>query len=691
MDFPKNRFEIYNQFKKYVQQKDRRNMNSICKNDDNVFRLQAQQLFLKEYINKYPKWKSLLLYHSLGSGKTCTAITMAEELFKQDKHIEKAKVILPARLRTNFIDELMSPCAQYNYLDEKLHKEFVSNKTSLKRKNEIKKIFMDKFQKKYDLFSFEKLKIDLNKNKTSTLKEYIHKFTENSFLIIDEVHNLVTTNYDEKKAAIILSPDATVNDKDLFKGVKGGLTILFKALNMYAHPTCKMIFLTATPIFDNIGQLKELVKIMVPEAEINKRAKVKDVIEFLRGRVSFFPGTSINAYPKVEYTVYDIPFSDTQYINTQRIINKESENDELSESFMIKQRQVSLATLPKNAPITKQNIKQILENKKEYCPKIHKLIDVIESKPGKHVVFSNFIVSGLNIIEQALRENGWISWKESSNKNGSNKKVYALWDGSVKDSDKQIIKNIANSVDNIYGDKIRVILGSPSIKEGVSFKHIQHIHLMDPVWNQSAKDQVEGRAIRYCSHIDIDEKKHTPLKRSVVVNIYKSVNNGNSCDEIIYDKIIEAKKELIKKGELALKKVAIDHYLFRNIYQDTPDNKTPEGYSGTFSDIDLNDEDNVVIHQNKKLKVRTTCPKKRRPDIITGLCRNPDEIVRLNPQKFPCCYKKKKAKKTKNTNDVETTCMPKSRRPINGKCKEGFENRVNKHGDDCCFKIRKAN
>lgn len=66
------RTEIYKQFQKYVQQKDTRSMDEICAPGTD-FKLQAQQLFLKEYMQTYPQWKQLLLYHAIGSGKTCTA------------------------------------------------------------------------------------------------------------------------------------------------------------------------------------------------------------------------------------------------------------------------------------------------------------------------------------------------------------------------------------------------------------------------------------------------------------------------------------------------------------------------------------------------------------------------------------------------------------------------------------------
>ena len=45
-----------------------------------------------------------------------------------------------------------------------------------------------------------------------------------------------------------------------------------------------------------------------------------------------------------------------------------------------------------------------------------------------------------------------------------------------KDIDKIKVKKVLNSKENMSGELIRVILGSPSIKEGISFNHIQHLH-----------------------------------------------------------------------------------------------------------------------------------------------------------------------------------------------------------------------
>ena len=116
-------------------------------------------------------------------------------------------------------------------------------------------------------------------------------------------------------------------------------------------------------------------------------------------------------------------------------------------------------------------------------------------------------------------------------------------------------------------NQIKIILGSPSIKEGISFKHIQHLHQLDPVWNSSAKEQIEGRCIRYKSHEDIPID-HSTLKRKVIIHNYISIPKlidpikTDTCDLYIYSSIIENKFKIVKILEELFKKISIEYYLF---------------------------------------------------------------------------------------------------------------------------------
>jgi hypothetical protein len=66
------------------------------------FSLLTHQKIVRDYLNIYTPYRGLLLYHGLGSGKTCSSISIAEGL-KTHKNII---VMTPASLRRNYVEEL---------------------------------------------------------------------------------------------------------------------------------------------------------------------------------------------------------------------------------------------------------------------------------------------------------------------------------------------------------------------------------------------------------------------------------------------------------------------------------------------------------------------------------------------------------------------------------------------------------
>jgi len=69
---------------------------------DAPFSLMTHQKIVRDYLNLYTPYRGLLLFHGLGSGKTCSSIVIAEGM-KSGKQII---VMTPASLRMNFIEEL---------------------------------------------------------------------------------------------------------------------------------------------------------------------------------------------------------------------------------------------------------------------------------------------------------------------------------------------------------------------------------------------------------------------------------------------------------------------------------------------------------------------------------------------------------------------------------------------------------
>ena len=89
--------------KAYEQNIDKLNeiSNKICNQD---FQLAPHQIFIRNFLSKMTPYNSLLLYHGLGTGKTCSAIGVAEEMrqYMQQMNIRK-KILIIAPLMSRII------------------------------------------------------------------------------------------------------------------------------------------------------------------------------------------------------------------------------------------------------------------------------------------------------------------------------------------------------------------------------------------------------------------------------------------------------------------------------------------------------------------------------------------------------------------------------------------------------------
>lgn len=69
--------------------------------DMQVYKYQA---FVRDYMRQAAPYRGVLVYHGLGSGKTCTSIAAAEALYSQSH--KKIFVFTPKALKENFLDQL---------------------------------------------------------------------------------------------------------------------------------------------------------------------------------------------------------------------------------------------------------------------------------------------------------------------------------------------------------------------------------------------------------------------------------------------------------------------------------------------------------------------------------------------------------------------------------------------------------
>jgi hypothetical protein len=683
-----------------------------------------QQLFLQKYVIENDI-NRLLLFHGIGTGKTRSSILIAEALMKQNRNL-KVNVILPARLKTNYIDELMI------YFD-----------TIPKLKALSKEKKLDFLEERYEIMSYEYI-INLFK-KSTDINATLKKFTKNRILIIDEFHNLIANAIQEDTIDDIYKKNKLkITTKDPIRA------LIMRYIARYAHDSCKMFFLSATPVFDNYRQFIELVKLL-NKNEIKKDKDLNHLVPYLKGKISYYNSDDRSDFPSVSYDNLEIPLSNDQFKKMLSLQKYENDGDDTNdeESFMMKQRQIGIAL--------SDDASAVIRNLDKYAPKLKMLFKLIDRNEGKHLIYSNFVGHCLKIIQKYLDKNGWSNYL-SGQKNKY--KSYVLWDGTLKDQDKIKIKEILNSKDNVDGNKIRVILGSPSIKEGISFKHIQHLHQIDPVWNISAKNQIEGRCIRFKSHEDISptDKK---LKRKVIVHNYiciapdgkkrRSSDHSNDNEEelniekrlmsiiksskkrvLIYSKdmkvyvpilkkimkkykvikyskkvndsssnssnsnktyVVLTKKEMIDNmninilfAKADILKFKGERYNFDDIIRQRTSSKKKEKPEG-FMTCDEKIYYNIIPKKEKLIKRIEVILKKSAVDyyLYNSLSRTP---IVSSEVKFSSNGMTNIGTNRDNGKKEGNRC-PKKRRPVNGLCASKYILAKNKYGNDCCYKKKK--
>ena len=171
---------------------------------------------------------------------------------------------------------------------------------------------------------------------------------------------------------------------------------------------------------------------------------------------------------------------------------------------------------------------------KKYSSKIAQIIENIKTSEGVVFIYSKYIYSGIVPLALALEYNGYTHYKSPLldgekqdpimvTSNSYNKKAkYMIISGTQelgKDAYDDYLK-VENK--NKNGEMIKVILGSETAAEGLDFKNIREVHILDPWYHLNKLEQIIGRAIRYCSHIELPIEK-----RNVVVNLYASITTFN--------------------------------------------------------------------------------------------------------------------------------------------------------------------
>lgn len=560
MNYPKVSDEhfntkIYKKFKRYEAPKKPKTFKQFCYPSE--WKHQNPQMFLSKYINPSSPYKGVLVFHNIGSGKTCTAVNIGE----QWKHKRNIIVVLPASLKGNFRDELRTPCAYNEYLTEKERKTLSHlHPTSVEYKKIIEQ--SDKrIDKYYKIYSFNKF-VDLIDSKKIKLT--------NTLLIIDEIQNMVSEDglyYNTLYDFIQDSPDSL-------------RLVLLTATPMFDKPVeiaLTMNLLRIPYEFDtginfNKQFIKEKVITRGGKKTIEKEAINLDVFkERIKGYISYYRGAPPYTYPLYTIKYVKCPMSKFQYASYKKAMMKDKVRlkeavENLSSNFLIGPRIISNIAYPNNrinntglSSLTNNHLKQ--HNIHKYSSKFDKILTKIRNAQGTVFVYSGFKeYGGILPFVKLLEANGYKNYFE----HGEGSKRFATWSSNESSKQREEIKTVFNMPDNANGSKIKIMIGSPSIKEGVSLKRVQQVHVIEPYWNMSRMEQIIGRAIRYCSHKDLPiEKRQVKVYVYIAVKPSDVTNKEITVDQYIYN-LAKRKNKLIKQFENAIKEVAIDCQLSYN-------------------------------------------------------------------------------------------------------------------------------
>ena len=255
--------------------------------DSGEVSLLTHQKIVRDYMNLYTPYRGLLLYHGLGSGKTCSSIAIAEGM----KSARKVIIMTPASLKRNYIEEIKK-CGDLIYRKNQFwewisiddnqtlidplsgalglpreyirrnHGAWLTNITKESNYSQLstsdKKTLNDQIDEmignKYTFINYNGLRRERFRQLTNNFENNIF---DNAVVIIDEAHNLISrivnkinkiSKFSEKKRG----PEAPIAN---------ALSLILYEFLLNAENS-RIVLLTGTPIINYPNEIGILFNIL---------------------------------------------------------------------------------------------------------------------------------------------------------------------------------------------------------------------------------------------------------------------------------------------------------------------------------------------------------------------------------------------------------------------------------------------
>ena len=276
------------------------------------FSLLTHQKIVKDYMNLYTPYRGLLLYHKLGTGKTCTSIAIAEGM----KNHKRVIIMTPKSLRDNYMEELKK-CGDLMYkknqywerIDDPstfetlssvlgLSMEYItrnkgawlvdiSKEPNVLSSSDMKSLdeqLNEMIQNKYTFINYNGLRATRLQELTN---DYEKNLFDNSIIIIDEAHNFISriVNKLQKEKAV---PENARGEKERLPKAM--------SLKLYEYllsaKDARIVLLSGTPVINYPNEIGILFNILrgyiktweIPlEVKTTKKITAETLQEALQG------------------------------------------------------------------------------------------------------------------------------------------------------------------------------------------------------------------------------------------------------------------------------------------------------------------------------------------------------------------------------------------------------------------------
>lgn len=216
------------------------------------------QQFIKRFFSPETPYKNCLIFHGLGTGKTCSASAIVEN-FKQievESLPRKPALVFVKSidLEINYKKEISEICTKSIYLPTPTEKELEAG-VEMTEQAETQRL-NKKIAKSYEIVTYGTFLKHLPND------EAIKKNYSNRIIIIDEAHSLrIQPKHKKKEKYEGDEEEATINREES--------KMLYKNMHHFLHvvENCRIFLFSGTPIWDKTNEIASLGNLIFEDAK----------------------------------------------------------------------------------------------------------------------------------------------------------------------------------------------------------------------------------------------------------------------------------------------------------------------------------------------------------------------------------------------------------------------------------------